>query len=668
MTLYGYGKILDVDLSEMTIGKRDITPEFARHYIGGMGFGLKILYDEVGPAIDPFSPDNVVIFANGPLTGTSVPCSGRMEVTTKSPLTGSIGTGNTGGVWGKNLKRAGYDIIIVRNRAERPVYLWINNDAVEIRDANHLWGKDTRQTTDILTEELGIFRKPRVSVLAIGPAGENRVRYACPLNDYYHVAARGGAGGVMGAKNLKAIAVRGNGSVEIARPEEFRKVSRAAGKRLMDAFKASSTFRASKVPGAPLEPREADFKEGSLPAKNFQTGVLPNWLETRGHEVAQKYFVKKDGTCHACPISCFDLVKVNAGKHAGTIANRGTMPGVVFEFGAKCAIDNLPAIWKCKELCQQLGMDYDAAGGTIAFAMELFQRGIITTSDTDGLELAWGDEDVVIQLLHKIARREGFGDILAEGSARAAKKIGKGAERYVMTVKGMEMAMLPDPRSAKGQKGWILGSLTNPRGGDNVKNTHFRADKYNPNWWVDKFDMFEDAKTTIYGMPIAEFEHTWKGKALMCRWHEDLISMVNALGLCIFPSGMYLAWGPVYLSGMLSACTGMDTTPEEVMTFGERIFTLLKAYTMRDGLSRKDDIWPDRFFEEFLPEGPAKGAVLERETIERLLNQYYALRGWDKASGTPTREKFIALGLADIADDLKPAAGASPISPGSSKR
>jgi len=329
------------------------------------------------------------------------------------------------------------------------------------------------------------------------------------------------------------------------------------------------------------------------------------------------------------------------------------MPGVVFEFGAKCAIDNLPAIWKCKELCQQLGMDYDSAGGTIAFAMELYQRGIITTADTDGLELTWGNEDAVIELLHKISLRQGFGDILAEGSARAAKIIGRGAERYVMAIKGMELAMLPDPRSAISQKGWILGSLTNPRGGDNIKNTHFRADKYNPNWWVDQFDMSEDVKAEIYDMPVEEFKTTWKGKVHLCRWHEDLISLVNALGFCIFPSGMYLAWGPKYLSKMLSACTGMDTSPEEVMRLGERVFTLLKAHTMRAGLSRKDDFWPDRFFEEHLPEGPAKGSVLKRETIEELLNQYYALRGWDRASGNPGAEKLIELGLADIADELE---------------
>ncbi|MBN2060993.1 MAG: aldehyde ferredoxin oxidoreductase family protein [Deltaproteobacteria bacterium] len=652
MALYGYGKILDIDLSNAEIKARDIDPDFARKYIGGMGFSLKILYDEVGPSVDPFSPENIVIFANGLLTGTQTPCSGRTEITTKSPLTGTVGTGNTGGLWGARLKRAGFDLIIVRNVSDRPVYIWIDEGIVEIRDASHLWGKDTRQTSDILTGELGSSREAPISVLAIGPAGENRVRYACTLNDYYHVAARTGAGAVMGAKKLKAIAVRGSQDVKIAEPDVFRTARIDAGKRLMAAHRASNTFRKERVPGAPLEPRERDYNEGSLPAKNFQTGVLPGWLETRGYEAALNYEAKKEGACHACPISCFNLVKVKEGKYAGTKANRCTMPGVVFLYGAKCAIDNLPAIWKCKELCQRFGMDYESAGGTIAFALELFQRGILTKQDTDGLELTWGNEDAIIELLRKIAYREGFGDMLAEGSVKAAEIIGKRADRYVMAIKGMEIAMTPDPRSAQYQKSWVIGVITNPRGGDNIKNTHFNADMYNPNWWLDKFDMPEDVKAKIYGMPVEEFCETWEGKTLLCRWYEDLVSILNALGLCIFPSNMYVAWGPVYLSRLVSACTGWDVTPEDIMTSGERIFHVLKAYTIRDGRSRKDDTWPERFFTETLPEGPAKGAVLSRDFIEGIMNEYYDLRGWDRESGLPPREKLMELGLEDLAANL----------------
>jgi aldehyde:ferredoxin oxidoreductase len=323
------------------------------------------------------------------------------------------------------------------------------------------------------------------------------------------------------------------------------------------------------------------------------------------------------------------------------------MPGVVFDWGAKCAIDNLPAIWKCKELCQQFGMDYASAAGCVAFVMELFQRGLLTERDTDGLQLNWGNEDAAMQMLHRIAFREGFGDILAEGSLRAAKKVGKGAERYVMAIKGVEM-MSHEPRS--GQRGWVFGEITNPRGGDNVKNTHFYADRYNPNWWVDKFDMFDEVKAKIYAVPPEKIADTWEGKPLMCKWFEDLYSLVNGLGLCFFPVGFRLAWGPTYLSRLFSACTGWETTPQDIMKFGEKIFTLLKVYAVRQGLTRKDDTWPDRFYEEPLPEGPAKGTVLSRDEIERLLDEYYELRGWDKGLGIPTREKLVEVGLHDIAN------------------
>ncbi|MBI4333336.1 MAG: aldehyde ferredoxin oxidoreductase family protein [Chloroflexi bacterium] len=640
MVPYGYGKILDVDLATGELGTREIAPLLAQDFLGGMGFGCKVLYDEVGPAVDPYSPGNVIIFANGPLTGTNAPCAGRTEITTKSPLTGSIGTGNTGGVWGAQLKHAGFDFIIVRNRAEKPVYLSIDDSVVSIRNAQHLWGKDTRATSDILRKEL----TPAVSVLTIGPAGENLVRYACPVNDYHHVAGRAGAGAVMGSKHLKAIAVRGTGAVNLARPEEFREAAREARERIL-AAKA-----ADKMPGGPVDARREYLERGCLPGKNYQTGVVPGFVETRGVEVARKYLVRQEATCHACPISCFNVVEVNEGKYAGLSVNRGIAPGPVIEWGAKCGLDNLPAIWKCKELCHLLGMDYVSASGVIAFAMELFQRGILTARDVDGLEFNWGNEDAATEMLRRIAARQGFGDVLAEGAVRAAARIGKRSDRFVMAIKGMEM-MSQDPRS--GRRGFVFGGLTNPRGGDNVKTTHMHADRYNPNWWLDRFDMAGDAKAKIYeGVSAREVADTWTGKPLMSTWFEDLYSVANSLGVCFFPIGFVLALGPAYLSRLFSACTGIETTPQELMKSGERVFTLFKAYSVREGLTRKDDAWPDRFYREPLPEGPARGAVLSREAVGRLLDEYYELRGWEKESGVPTRQKLNELGLHDIADEL----------------
>ncbi len=646
MTLYGYGKMLEVNLTTGRIEKRDVDPRFSEDFIGGMGFSARMLYEEVGPKVDPLDPENIIIFANGPLTGTSVPCSGRTEVTTKSPLTGNIGTGNTGGHWGARLKHAGFDLLVIRGASEDPCYLWINDDRIEIRNGRDLWGKETELTEGVLRRELGGERKPEISVLAIGRAGENLVRYACPVNDLHHVAARAGAGAVMGAKRLKAIAVRGTGSVQIARPDAFEEAVREARNRLLAAD------RAAKMNGAPIDIRIQDLEKGCLPAKNYQTGILPRWVETRSGAVAKQYITGVEGTCYRCPISCFNLAEVKDGRYAGTKAARGTMPGVVFNFGALCGIDNLPGIWKCKELCQRFGMDYESAGACLAFAMELFQRGIITKTDTDGLDLSWGNEESLVELLRKIAYREGFGNILAEGSLRAAKAIGRGAGKYAFTLKGMEMTMMPDPRAGT-RRGWLFGFLTNPRGGDNVKNTHFYAERPNPNWGVDQFDMFDEVKEKIYAVPPEQVAETWQGKAMMCRWFEDLYSLCNALGFCFFTVGSRLAWGPTYISKLYSASTGRDTTPREMMVLGEKVFMLLKAYTVREGFTRKDDALPERFYTEPMREGPARGAVLSREEVENVLNEYYELREWDRATGLPTAKKLNDLGLQDLASDLQ---------------
>lgn len=641
MTTYGYGKALEVDLSSRQIVKTDIDPDFARDFIGGMGFSSKILYDQVGPDVDPFSPANILIFANGPLTGTAAPCSARTEITTKSPLTDIIGTGNTGGLWGTALKHAGFDILLIRNKSETPVYLRIENDLIEIKDASHLWGKNTVEASDILRAELG----SGVSVLTIGPAGENLVRFACPVNDYHHVAARNGSGAVMGDKRLKAIAVRGTGQVSIARPEAFQESVREARERLAIARKVSGFGGERKGEESP----PWDVIHGSMPGKNFQSGYFPDWMKTHRRAIGSKYISRNQSPCWSCPMQCFNIAEVNEGRYTGLKVGRPGATGVHYAFGGKCAIEDMLAIWKCKEICHLLGMDYVSAAGCISFSMELFQRGFLTSRDCGGLDLTWGNVDASLEMLNKIAYREGPGDLLADGTARAAKRLGHGAEKYVMTTKGAEM-MSTDPRS--GKRGYVFGVITNPRGGDNVKGAHFLADEYNPNWGADQIDMFEDAKKAIYGVPPHEISFTWEGKAMMVKWFEDLYSFLNAAGVCFFPSGFTLAWGPTHLSKLISACTGCDVTPQAVMTSGERVFNVLKAYNVRQGLSRKDDNWPDRFYDEALPDGPAKGAKLSRQTIADLLDEYYTLRGWDKKTGLPFERKLVELGLQDIANDL----------------
>jgi aldehyde:ferredoxin oxidoreductase len=637
-----FGKVLEVDLSSGKITQTAVDPEFGRLFVGGQGFSNKILYDEVGPQVDALSPENIIIFAPGTFVGTHIPTAARTEITTKNPLTGSIGTGNTGGMWGAALKRAGFEMLIVRNKADRPVYLQIDNDRVEIKEAVDLWGKDIYEAAGILEQRTSA----RFSILAIGQAGENLVSYACPINDYHHGANRNGAGAVMGSKNLKAVIVRGSGLLEPARPDELARAVQVLKERMQ------ASRDAMNKPGSYSGGRDAVkryLEEGGLRVKNYQAGFLPNFLETRGRELAAKYVTRREG-CYGCPTPCFDIGEVKEGKYAGTLVGRPTFAGIACAWGANCAIDNLPAIWKCKELTHRYGMDYVSASGVVAFAMELYQRGIITTADTGGLELTWGNEDATIELLRQISYRQGFGAVLAEGTARAAGTIGRGAEKYVMTLKNVEV-MCGDPRAH--QKLYVLCDMTNPRGGDNIKGGHNAVDpdKYDPNWWTDQFDMFPEMKEKIFRSPPREITSTWEGKAWMCKWTQDLYQLLNSLGIC-FPLGGRLLLGPDSLSNLYSAYTGWDTSPRSIMESGERVFNLFKAYCVRQGQNRKDDNWPDRFYNEPLADGPKKGQTLSRSTMEKVLDDYYEARGWDKKSGTPTREKLNALGLADVAEDL----------------
>lgn len=643
--LRGYtGKILRINLSTGKIEQTDTNQEMARKFMGGMGYSAKTLYDEVDTNVEPLGPENIIIFAPGALTGTHAPSSSRVEITTKSPLTGIMGTGNTGGFWGVALKRAGYDAVIVRGKAENPVYLAIDNDRVELRDAKNLWGKDTKEVNDFLRKEMVGSGNRTVSVMSIGVAGEHQVRYACPVNDYYHVAGRGHAGAVMGAKRLKAIAVRGTGRIEVAEPKEFEAAARESRERIwanpayVDFMNTCSLWAA-----------QGYQNWGCIPGKNYQTGVLPRYVETRGRDAAMRYITKPEGACFGCAIPCFNLAEINEGRYAGLKISSGTFVSNINTWGGNCAIEYLPAIYKCKETCHLLGMDYGSAAGTIAFAMELYQRGIINEKDTDGLKLNWGDDEVVIKLLEKIARREGFGNLLAEGSRRAARIIGKGTERYSMSIKSLEM-MWADPRG--GSKGWAFGYLTSPRGGENMKSTHGRMDLYDSRWTPEEYDMFPEVKRIIYGEPPYRSPFSWEGKAAMTKWFEDLCAALNALGMCVFPAISLLTIGPTHLSRLFSTATGWDISPQEMMGIGERVFTVLKAYEVREGLTRKDDDWPERFYDEPMPEGPAKGATISRTLMAEKLSEYYHLRGWDIDTGIPPHDKFVELGLEDIADDL----------------
>lgn len=640
----------------------DLEEKVVRNFLGGLGLGIEILYDKVGPNVDALSPDNIIVIAPGPLSGTAAPTNGRTHIVSKSPLTGIIGMGNFGGWWGPRLKLAGFEAVVVRGKSDSPLYLWIDDGVAQLNSARHLWGKDSWETTDALKQELG----NDISVLAIGQAGENLVRFACPVGDYYHAPGRSHAGCVMGDKKLKAIAVRGTKEVPIADPKKFKEAVIEAIHRIVsypDRGERQSIGSHSSFVKFRAE-------AGLIRTGNFATGDLPPDNDLlRLPESYEEHVVLEPGNYgYHCPMAqyygCNLMADVKTGPYAGLKLGGVCYSMVGSYWGGQLGIKSYPAMFKCRELCQRYGMDQQT---TIPFAMELFEKGIIKKDDLDGLELKVGNELAIMEMLGKIAHRQGFGNVLAEGSTRAAKVIGKGAEKYALTIKGHQV--MSDPRL---RRHWaqILGQVTCPRGGDDLNTTHAIGDmeafsgwasvarwseeRY-LSWLVNYLDMFNDAKEKIYGSPPhieCLYWDTLEGKAALVIWFEQVISVFDSLGLCMMAGSIWSALGPTHYTKLYSACTGWQMTPQELMKTGDRIFNLMKAYNVREGLTRKDDDYPVRYYQEPVPGGPAKGTVLSKTKTDRLLDEYYELRGWDKERGVPTKRKLIGLGLDCVADEL----------------
>ena len=647
-------RIAHIDLSRCRSEFETLAPDLIRKWGGGSGLASWLFYQEVAPNIDPLGPENPVWIMGGPLTGTVAPCSGRIEVVTKSALTGILGLSNTGGHFGARLKLAGLDGLVLRGASDKPVYLWVRPGQIEFKDASHLWGKDTWETAETIGKELNDHHCKRIKVMAIGPAGENLVRFACVVNERYHTAARGGAGAVLGSKKVKAIVVDAK-EAPLQISEAFQKTARRVAQKIKKSVACQNYSRFGSIGVSDL-----CTEMGDLPGRNFQTGALEGWKENRGTDRIRSFISKPEGSCYHCAMPCFNSVEVKEGEYVGLKISSGTFVQVVLEFGAKCGIESLPAIWRCKDLCHRLGMDYGSASGAISFAMELFQRGLLDTRHTKGQKLRWGDEQATLGLLAQIAYRQGLGNILAEGTSRASAFLGPATAPYVMTIKGMEM-IGQDVRA--GRRGWSLGSLTSPRGGDNVRTTHMQGDTLRPmsllkpenrsQWeaysqnFVSNVDMFPEIKEAIYGNPPLVDPLTYQGKAFLTKWFEDLFSGVNALGLCTFPADK-CALGPSDYAELFSAFIGEEISPRGFMEIGERIFNIQKLYLIREGMSRSDDIWPPRFFNEKLPDGPAEGSVVSKETIEKVLDEYYEARGWDRKTSGPTAVTLRRLGIENL--------------------
>jgi aldehyde:ferredoxin oxidoreductase len=609
------GIILRVDLTAGAVKTEPLPEEMAKLYIGGRGIGAKILYDEVKAGVDPLSPANKLVFANGPLTGTIAQSCSRWMVITKSPLTGGIIRSTTGGSFGAELKSAGFDVLIVEGKTDKPVYLWIKDNQVEIRDAAKLKGLLSDETASAVRKEL---KDEKIKVATIGPAGEKLVRFAAIVDDR-RTASRGGVGTVMGSKNLKAIAVRGSKRIELADRAKLKEVTKnqVATSQQSPLFQGFSHLG---TPGSTVLIHEL----GVYPVRNFQDGVLEGFHENLTPEKIEEVFVK-DVHCHNCYIHCGSIMKVVSGPYASD-GVEGPEFETVWSFGGEVGNTNLGMIIEANRICDDYGVDTISAGNCIGFAMELYEKGILTRKDVDGLDLTWGNQEAIIRLLKKIATREGIGNLLAEGTKRAAQKIGKGADRYAMHVKGLEIPAY-DPRGAKAH-------------GLNLATSNIGASH-----------MTGYATQELFGIPESVERFTPEGKGKLCKWNQDLMTISDSIIACGFP--FLFGWlGIATYKQLLPAATGIEDFSDEsyLLEIGERIYTVERAFNVREGFSRKDDILPSRFLNETPKSGPVKGHVFE---MEQILDEYYEGRGWDKKTGNPTRTKLESLGLKFVADELE---------------
>lgn len=622
----GYmGVVLRVDLSKERIVKEPIREELIHNYVGGRGVNSRVLYEEVKPGIDPLGPDNKIIVGVGPCNGTMVPGSQRFTVTSKSPLTGFLGDSNSGGSFGVELKYAGYDMIIIEGQAQKPVYLWIDDDRVELKPAEHLWGRTTRETARAIEREVG---DPDVCIISIGPGGENLVRFACLISDLGRGLGRTGQGAVFGSKKLKAIAVRGSKGVKVANAKELHE----AVKINHEAWNKNPAFKEARARYGPASGWLRYNNFGMFPTRNFQSGVFHKSLL----EGLDNYFVRPKA-CFSCPNGCDHLFVITNGPYRGTYGE-GVELSNLGDFGPRIGCDDVTLVLKASELCDKYGLDNFDMTSIIAYAMECFEKGILTVRDTGGLRLEWGNPDAILNLIEMTAHRNGIGASFAQGLKGASEAIGRGSERYAMQAKGQTLVMR-DPRASKG---WGLAYAISSRGP-----CHVRA--HLPETYpADDWDIAVQEILKKYNDPTNPLLEEAKGE--LVAWHENQQAFKNSLEICLFSAYPWMFSVPSQLARYYNAVTGSNISANEVLQTGERIINVERAFNVREGLTREDDTLPDRMLNEPMPDGPAKGQVVR---LDLMLDDYYRFRGWDKDSGFPTKEKLLELGLGDISDELE---------------
>ncbi len=619
--------LLRVNLTDGKIETEKLSEETIKRFLGGKCLGAKILYEEIEPGIDPLGPENKLIFAAGPLTGAPFPGNTRYVVMAKSPVTGGWGESHAAGFFGPELKYAGYDAVIVEGEADEPVYLWIHDGEADLRDAKRLWGKVTGDIQRKIRREVG-DKKTRVA--AIGPGGENLVRYASVISDLYCAAGRCGMGAVMGSKRLKAVAVRGTEKVSVADDETLKSLLKTARDQAMAGW--GEDFYNYGTDGM----LDNLNYSGRLPTKAFMKCTFDGADEITG-ETLSRTIMKKRATCPACPVAHYRVVETK-GRYVTDPNYGGPEYETCASFGSLCMNDNLEVIAKANELCNKYSLDTIATGISIAFAMECYEKGIITEKDTGGIDLSWGNGDAIIEMIHKIAKREGIGDTLADGVKRAAEKIGAGSESWALHVKGAELP-LHEPR---GKKGMGLTYATSDRGA-----THLQV--YHDDSFENEANVAPEIGIDSTLVPQSRTE-TGPRKVRLVKICEDLVALYNSLVICRFvfyPAGISIKT----FMGIFKSVTGWDASPMELLKAGERSFNLTRAFNAREGFTRKDDTLPKRVMEP-LPEGVLKGEAYPPNVLEGMLDLYYDYRGWDRRRGWPKREKLEELGLEWVADDL----------------
>jgi aldehyde:ferredoxin oxidoreductase len=627
------GKVLDIDLSDRKISVYPLDRDLAECFIGGRGVNGRMLFSLLQPNIDPLGPENVLIFGTGPLTGTPG-ATGRFNVSFLSPLTGLLGDANSGGYWGPELKYAGYDFLIVRGKADRPVYIEIRDDEVHIRDAADIWGLNVSETTASIRQKM---KDPRAQVLAIGQAGEKLVRFAAVMSSLTRAAARCGSGAVMGSKNLKAIVVKGSKGIKVADPSGVMNKFQNLYQTITTDYKYGFYPRYGTTILT-----EGLYPLGLVPNLNWRQAEIEGVVEKLGGTTFVEKFMKKYRACHGCFLHCDHYYQVSDGKYKG--AGLKVEFETIEAFGPQLGNLDFESILHMNNLTSQYGLDTITTGATISLAVDLFQQGILTKSDTDGLELRWGDSDLFVSLIHKIAHREGIGNLLAEGSYWMAQKIGRGAEKSVYHMKKLEPSLV----EVRGHKAIALAFHTSTRGGDHLRGQPgaeiggFRG--VDPKIMAERFGSEDVGKPGVYDVV---------GKPRMVIWYQHFAAVVDALELCKF--GTYWSRFPVEFeefSDMLLVATGVKLSPDDLLRVGERIWNVEKAFNLRLGFGRESDLPCERVQNETVKGGPQDGERLHLDKFNSLLDSYYIMRGWDQHTGRPKRSKLEELKLGDIADEL----------------